>query len=85
MGTKNNPGDFDCYANAEVDEPIFVLLGRDKFAPSLVDAWADARERDGEDAAKVAEARTCATNMRLWLTAKGKPELPFTFSNEAPF
>lgn len=21
MGTKNNPGNFDCYANAEPDEP----------------------------------------------------------------
>ena len=28
MGTKNNPGRFDCYGNAEPDEPIFVLLGR---------------------------------------------------------
>lgn len=29
MGTKNNPGAFDCYANAEPDEPMFVLLARD--------------------------------------------------------
>ena len=26
MGTKNNPGKFDCYANAKPDEPLFVLL-----------------------------------------------------------
>lgn len=36
MGTKNNPGAFDCYANAEPDEPMFVLLGRDKHAPAPV-------------------------------------------------
>lgn len=30
MGTKNQPGSFDCYANAKGDEPLFVLLGRDK-------------------------------------------------------
>ena len=39
MGTKNNPGTFDCYANAEGDEPMFVLLGRDKHAPTLVWLW----------------------------------------------
>jgi hypothetical protein len=29
MGTKSNPGPFDCYAKAEPDEPMFVLLARD--------------------------------------------------------
>jgi hypothetical protein len=29
MGTKNQPGKFDtCYANADPDEPMFVLLGK---------------------------------------------------------
>lgn len=41
MGTKNNPGTFDCYANAKPDEPMFVLLARDKKAPEIVRAWAD--------------------------------------------
>ena len=40
MGTKNKPGDFDCYANAEDDEPLFVLLGRDRRAPNAVLKWA---------------------------------------------
>lgn len=66
MGTKNNPGTFDCYANAEPDEPMFILLARDRMAPELVDLWADEREYNGEDAAKVAEARQCAENMRAW-------------------
>lgn len=40
MGTKNNPGKFDCYANAHPDEPMFILLGRDERAPELVRMWA---------------------------------------------
>lgn len=66
MGTKNNPGDFDCYANAKPDEPMFILLGRDRNAPSLVDLWANQREIDNEDPAKVQEARDCANAMRRW-------------------
>jgi hypothetical protein len=78
MGTKNNPGAFDCYANAEPDEPMFVLLGRDKFAPSLVEFWAWERELDGEAAEKVEEARQCAYDMRKWLADHGKVEKPIT-------
>lgn len=63
MGTKNNPGKFDCYANAEPDEPMFILLGRDKHASRLVWEWAELREADGEDPTKVAEARECSLAM----------------------
>lgn len=44
MATKNNPGKYDCYANAEPDEPMFVLLARDDLAPSLVIIWAMIRD-----------------------------------------
>lgn len=66
MGTKNNPGNFDCYANAEPDEPMFILLGRDKDAPALVRAWAKQRGRDGEDVDKVNEALDCAVAMEQY-------------------
>lgn len=46
MGTKNNPGNFDCYTNAEPDEPMFILLGRDPLAPALVKIWAAMRRGD---------------------------------------
>ena len=72
MGTKNNPGKFDCYANAEPDEPMFVLLGRDKHAPILVYLWARFRQMDGEDAAKIDEALDCAKAMIGYLKGKGK-------------
>lgn len=63
MGTKKNPGAFDCYKNAKPNEPMFVLLGRDEQAPYLVRTWAAVREQNGEDPAKVAEARACADQM----------------------
>lgn len=73
MGTKNNPGKFDCYNNALPDEPMFILLARDPSAPSLIEWWADNRLsaieqklRPESDLSLVAEARECARNMRKW-------------------
>lgn len=73
MGSKNEPGNFDCYANALPDEPMFILLGRDPSAPDLVDRWADERhvaimkrERSAADLGMVKEARECANKMREW-------------------
>lgn len=73
MGTKNNPGQYDCYAKAEPDEPMFVLLARDKLAPALVLAWAmeqkrliDEGRRPAEEIDKVGEAMACAHNMIAW-------------------
>lgn len=72
MGTKNNPGAFDCYANAHPDEPMFVLLARDKHAPTLVWLWSALREIDGEESAKVDEARNCMMSMLLWQAENGR-------------
>jgi hypothetical protein len=72
MGTKNNPGRFDCYANAAPDEPMFILLGRDKHAPTLVRLWAILRAAEGEDEAKVAEAHACAKAMEQHQLSLGK-------------
>lgn len=74
MGTKNNPGAFDCYANAHPDEPMFVLLGRDPFAPGLVLLWAALRREMGEDENKVLEAIDCAGAMAAWAIELGKAE-----------
>lgn len=75
MGTKNNPGQFDCYANAEPDEPMFVLLGRDRHAEVLTRLWAILRAHDGEDEEKIAEAIQCANNMERWGDGLGKYRL----------
>ena len=66
MGTKNNPSKFDSYANAELDEPMFVLLARDKQAPELIRRWAADREAAGEDPEIVEEARECARDCETW-------------------
>lgn len=72
MGTKNNPGKFDCYANADPDEPMFVLLGRDRHAPTLIWLWAALRELDQEDPEIVAEARDCLCKIIEWQSDHGK-------------
>lgn len=72
MATKTNPGQFDCYANAAPDEPLFVLLGRDRHAATLVRIWALLRHEEGEDPAKVREALRCADAMDAWAQNLGK-------------
>lgn len=73
MATKMNPGKFDCYENAEPDEPMFVLLARDRHAPALVWLWSALREIGGEDVEKVHEARQCVLDMIEWAHKKGRP------------
>jgi hypothetical protein len=73
MGTKNNPAHFDCYAEADPDEPMFILLARDEKAPDLIEIWAGLRRmadpsKDGD--AKEREALGCADAMRRWRHAK---------------
>jgi hypothetical protein len=79
MGTKLNPGKFDCYANAKEDEPMFVLLARDKFAPALVALWATMRELDGESPEKIAEARECADAMIRYQMANERQTAGLSF------
>jgi hypothetical protein len=60
MGTKQNPGPFDCYAAAAPDEPMFVLLARDPLAPALVREWARQRSESEGVTVKAREAYNCA-------------------------
>lgn len=76
MGTKNKPGTFDCYHNALPNEPMFVLLGRDPFAPELVEIWGKQRladiaagERPESDRTMAQEAYDCAQEMMRWRAA----------------
>lgn len=73
MGSKQNPGQYDCYANALPDEPMFILLGRDPVAPDCIMEWARRREididlgrRPESDRAMIVEARGCAVAMMKW-------------------
>lgn len=82
MGTKNQPGSFDCYANADPDEPMFILLARDACAPAAVEKWIEYREglirlgvKPESDRKMLDEARQCVENMRTWRAAN-RPPLP---------
>lgn len=71
MGTKNNPGRFDCHASADPDEPLFTLRAKDPLAPALVRLWAklySVRPDCNKD--KVIEAMTCAAAMEDWKAAQ---------------
>jgi hypothetical protein len=85
MGTKRQPGTYDCWSNLEVDEPYFVIAGRDPAAATLVRMWMFSRKeliRQGKkpksDYALVEEARAVADAMELfsveWQHRKGKPQ-----------
>ena len=68
MGTKKNPGYYDCYDKAEDDEPMFTLLARDPMAPALVRLWADSRGVLDPNCPpdKLREARVLAVKMEEW-------------------
>ena len=66
MGTKRNPGEFDCYDRAADDEPLFVLLGHDAAASTAVRSWVNTRIRMGMNTLEdkqIQEALKCAGEM----------------------
>lgn len=65
MGTKNNPGRYDCYNNAEPDEPIFTLRGNDPTAGQTIRNWIELN-RGTSSPEKLAEAEKCAQEMEDW-------------------
>jgi hypothetical protein len=52
MGTKTDPGRFDCHAAAHDDEPLFTLLARDPQFVPLVSLWAAVRTKNWPTAAQ---------------------------------
>lgn len=72
MGTKNNPGKFDCYAAAHPDEPLFTLLARDPSAPHLIRLWACVRT--GDIFGAVGEFAKLTLSMQSRLINYGSPQ-----------
>ena len=66
MGTKNNPGQFDCYDDIDPDEPFFVLRAKDPLAAMIVRWWAGVADKTGVSEEKVREALSCSYNMWEW-------------------
>lgn len=76
MATKEQPGKFDCYANAKADEPMFVLLARDKAAPAAIRFWALERQKLGKNKGtdpQIVEAYECAKAMEEYQARKAAP------------
>ena len=69
MGTKTNPGLYDCHASAAPDEPLFTLLARDRLAPYLVRIWAHLRRGDRQLAAET------ITHMPTRISYRNKPDI----------
>jgi len=77
MATKDNPGAFDCYANAKNDEPMFVLLARDKASPAAVRYWCLERIKTGKNSIsdpQITEAYQCATAMEEYQAKLAAPK-----------
>jgi hypothetical protein len=80
MGTKNNPGQYDCYDKADPDEPIFTLRAKDDTAPFTIRMWVawrllEARVTNmpvgASYGAKLDEALACADAMEKWKADHG--------------
>lgn len=63
---------------AKDDEPVFLLVGDDLFAPGFVELWAAAlsqttvgRKRTNDEMLKILDAQMIATEMRKWQTKHG--------------
>ena len=83
MGTKTNPGPFDCYASAAPDEPIFILRAVDPAAPDAIEDWCDIRSKmirhgtkPDSDWQMIFEARAVADQMRDWRRSSRRGTVP---------
>ena len=83
MGTRANPGRYDCLAKAMHDEPYFVLIGRDDDAHDALLTWICKRleavlrdERSRDDLPQVREAFDCLIAMIAWRNAHSRAGRP---------
>lgn len=93
MGTKEQPGQFDCYAALEADEPFFVLKATDPSAPLAVIVWSEhyreRKQRAGawneRAVARYCEAHQIANQMSEWRARRDQSrDEPVPFSVASP-
>lgn len=74
-----------CLAKAADDEPVFILRGQDRYAPEVVERWADLvsllsnqgdQELVDQRRGKIREARALAHEMRAWQARTGRAKVP---------
>ena len=74
MGTKANPGKFDCHNKAADDEPLFTLRAKDPIAPQLVLIWKAIR--CGEHSQADFHLRMAKQRWELAVKTEGRTRLP---------
>lgn len=62
--TLERPGEFDALPKLRPDEPYFVLLGRDRLAPGLVQQWADSNRHKAMQEFNASEKTTADEAVR---------------------
>lgn len=70
VGTKFNPGPYDCYSKLYADEPYFLLRGKDETASELVRQWAQRAAAQGCPPEKVQVALRRADEMQAYHVKK---------------
>ncbi len=83
MGTKIDPGKFDCYAKLDPDEPFFVLRAKDPIAPYLIQAWRFVRAGDQRGAEEAMLAASVAWQEHRVMGLREKLPLKSEKSQEA--
>ncbi len=53
MSTKNNPGQYDCYAKLDPDEPYFLFRAKDPSAAYLIRIWVALRNGEWIEAMSI--------------------------------
>lgn len=78
MGTKKNPGKFDCYKEAADDEPLFIIRGSDSTAGALIVLWRALKKQLREDGKstisndRLEEALALRDEMDAYARSRGK-------------
>lgn len=60
-----------CLGKSADDEPVFILRAQDKFAPVLVQMWAELAGAAGAPTEKIQEAARSYLRMREWQMKNG--------------
>lgn len=82
MGTKTDPGPYNCLAKAEDDEPYFTVLARDPIAPVIVRLWVHVAEiKRSQPRRKLEEALQLAEDMDRW-RAFNRPDVELEVNGE---
>lgn len=65
-----------CLGRSQDDEPVFVLVARDRYAAQTVREWADTVAFMHGPSPKTDEARQLADRMDAWREAHGGGKVP---------